>query len=164
MRVLGIDPGVARLGFGVVEEVGGRLRALDFGVVRTSPEDSLVKRLGFIHRQVEDLLDRWTPDLLAMEEVFFQRNVSSALAVGHVRGAILVAAFARGLEVRGFPPHLVKMAVTGEARANKAQVQHMVQLLLRLAEGMAADAADALAVAICSLNQMPFLEALERQR
>ncbi|MBT9259532.1 MAG: crossover junction endodeoxyribonuclease RuvC [Clostridiales bacterium] len=165
MRVLGIDPGVARLGFGVVEEKEGRLRALDFGVLHTSSHLDLVERLGMLHQKVEELLLRWEPQVLAVEEVFFHRNVSSALAVGHVRGALLVAAYRSGVAVRGYPPHVVKMAVSGEPKAEKEQVQRMVQLLLGLKdESLAADAADALAVAICSLNEEPYREALERLR
>ncbi|MBE3589367.1 MAG: crossover junction endodeoxyribonuclease RuvC [Firmicutes bacterium] len=153
MRVLGIDPGTASLGFGVVEAAGGRLRALEHGVVRTSPEEAVQERLLKIHAQLRDVVERWRPRLLAVEQVFFRKNVTSALSVGQARGVVLLLAAQAGLEVAEYPPHAVKMAVSGVGRADKAQVQEMVRLLLSLpAAPQPDDAADALAVAICGAH------------
>lgn len=153
MRVLGIDPGTALLGYGVVEAEGGRLRALEQGVVRTSAQEAVQGRLLAIHDTLQGVVDRWQPQLLSVEQVFFRQNVTSALSVGQARGVVLLLAARAGMEVAEFPPHAVKMAVTGVARADKSQVQEMVRLLLALpAAPHPDDVADALAVAICGAH------------
>ncbi len=156
MIVLGVDPGTATTGFGVVRESSGRLEALAAGVIETDAALSLASRLGEIARGVEALVARYGPDCLAVEEIFFNRNVRSALAVGHARGVVLLAADRAGLEVVALSPLEVKTAVTGYGRADKVQVQKMVQRLLGLTEPpRPADAADALAVAIACLHRRP---------
>jgi crossover junction endodeoxyribonuclease RuvC len=148
--VLGIDPGTAATGYGLVERLGSRLRAIDYGCVETRPDQELPQRLLEIHRAVNQLIELHQPALLGVERLFFNRNVQTAFAVGQARGAVLLAAAQHGLPVFEYGPHEVKMAVTGYGRAGKEQVQRMVQVVL----GMPAmprpdDAADALAVAIC---------------
>jgi crossover junction endodeoxyribonuclease RuvC len=148
--VLGIDPGTAATGYGLVERLGSRLRAIDYGCVETRPDQELPQRLLEIHRAVSQLIELHQPALLGVERLFFNRNVQTAFAVGQARGAVLLAAAQHGLPVFEYGPHEVKMAVTGYGRAGKEQVQRMVQVVL----GMPAvprpdDAADALAVAIC---------------
>jgi crossover junction endodeoxyribonuclease RuvC len=148
--VLGIDPGTAATGYGLVERVGSRLRAIDYGCVETRSNQELPQRLLEIHRAVSQLIELHQPALLGVERLFFNRNVQTAFAVGQARGAVLLAAAQHGLPVFEYGPHEVKMAVTGYGRAGKEQVQRMVQVVL----GMPAvprpdDAADALAVAIC---------------
>jgi crossover junction endodeoxyribonuclease RuvC len=148
--VLGIDPGTAATGYGLVERTGSRLRAIDYGCVETRPEHELPQRLLQIHRAVSELIELHRPALLGVERLFFNRNVQTAFAVGQARGAVLLAAAEHGLPVFEYGPHEVKMAVTGYGRAGKEQVQRMVQVVL----GMPSlprpdDAADALAVAIC---------------
>lgn len=156
MIVLGIDPGTASTGYGVVARRGGRLVALDGGVIATAAGQALELRLAAIHERVCELLDEHRPDAVAVEELYFGVNVKSAFAVGHARGAALLAAGARALPCRGYTPQQIKGAVCGSGRAEKGQVQRMVAALLSLPEPPRSDhAADALAVAICDLNHAP---------
>ena len=150
MIVLGIDPGTAATGYGIVERTGSRLRALDYGCFETPAAWALPQRLLAIGDAVSDLIEMHRPDLVAVERLFFNRNVQTAFAVGQARGAVLLTAARHGLEVHEYGPHEVKIAVTGYGRAEKMQVQQMVQRVLGLAAlPRPDDAADALAVAIC---------------
>ena len=153
MVVLGIDPGTANTGYGVVARDGGRLVALDGGTIETGARLDEGERLAIIHARVGWLLDEYEPDALAVEELYFGANVHSAFAVGQARGVVILAAGQRGLPCASYTPQQVKAAVCGSGRAQKGQVQRMVQRLLALAELPAPDhAADALAVAICHAN------------
>jgi crossover junction endodeoxyribonuclease RuvC len=163
MIVLGIDPGTASTGFGVVCAEGSRLRRLEEGVIATSPGVALERRLAEIHAQVGELLDRYEPDALAIEELYFGVNVRTAFAVGQARGVVLLAAGQRGIPSRAYTPQQVKGAVCGHGRAGKDQVGRMVARLLGLAVVPTPDhAADALAVAICDLNRAPLARAVAR--
>ncbi|MFL5778627.1 MAG: crossover junction endodeoxyribonuclease RuvC, partial [Chloroflexota bacterium] len=149
MIVLGIDPGTAALGYGIVERTGDRLRAIDHGCLVTSPDLALPDRLLAIHGLVQDLLKLLAPAVVAVERLFFSRNAQTAFAVGQARGAVLVAAAEARVPVREATPSEVKSAVTGDGRADKPQVGRMVALLLGLDEPPTSDdAADALAIAI----------------
>jgi crossover junction endodeoxyribonuclease RuvC len=160
--VLGIDPGLASTGYGVVERRGSRLLALDGGVISTRSELALERRLADIHAAVDALLDEHRPDAVALEELYFGQNVRTAFAVGQARGVVLLAAGQHGLPCAGYTPQKVKSAVCGSGRAQKDQVARMVQALLALAEEPRPDhAADALAVAICHANCAPLASALE---
>jgi crossover junction endodeoxyribonuclease RuvC len=151
--VLGIDPGTAALGYGIVERTGGSLRAVDHGCLVTSPDISLGERLLSIHRVVADLIATHVPDVVAVERLYFSRNAQTAMAVGHARGVVLLAAAEAGVAVGEATPNEVKMAVAGYGAADKEQVGRMVSLVLRLADVPTPDdAADALAVAICIAN------------
>lgn len=153
MRVLGIDPGTAITGYGIVEEDSGGIRALAFGAIRTQPDRSLAARLQLIYRAVRRLARKWQPTVAAVEELFFGNNARTALSVGQARGVVLLALADAGLEVVEYTPLMVKQAITGYGGADKAQMQEMVRLLLGLAEAPRPDdAADALAVAICHLH------------
>jgi crossover junction endodeoxyribonuclease RuvC len=153
MRVLGIDPGTATTGYGVVEEVKGDLKPLAFGVIRTPADQPLPVRLQLIYRALRELAAEWGPTAAAVEELFFSRNVRTAMSVGQARGVTLLALADIGLDVAEYTPLAIKQAVTGYGNADKAQVQEMVRLLLGLAEAPRPDdAADALAVAICHLH------------
>ncbi|MBA2569869.1 MAG: crossover junction endodeoxyribonuclease RuvC [Chloroflexi bacterium] len=150
MIVLGIDPGTARTGYGIVERSGSQLRALDFGCFETVKTLTLPERLVEIHRAIGELIDEHHPSVVGVERLFFNRNVQTAFAVGQARGVVLLAAAQHGLAVMEYGPHEVKIAVTGYGRAEKGQVQRMVQAVLGMAElPRPDDAADALAVAIC---------------
>ncbi|MHB8397509.1 MAG: crossover junction endodeoxyribonuclease RuvC [Candidatus Limnocylindrales bacterium] len=154
MIVLGIDPGTAALGYGVVERIGDRLRAVDDGCISTSPHDPLPIRLLDIHRAVRDLIETHRPSLIAVERLFFGRNAQTALGVGHARGVVLLAAAEAEVPVREATPSEVKNAVAGHGAADKEQVGRMVALLLGLAAVPTSDdAADALAVAIWAANR-----------
>ena len=163
MIVLGIDPGTADTGYGVVEGSGSRLHALAEGVIRTRPGVPLERRLADIHAAVGDLLDRHAPDALAIEELYFGTNARTAFAVGQARGVVLLAAGQRGIPSRSYTPQQVKGAVCGQGRAGKDQVSSMVTRLLALSDPPKTDhASDALAVAICDLNRAPLAQALAR--
>ena len=151
MRVLGIDPGLTRCGLGVVEGAPGRRLALvEVGVIRTDATSPLGERLVTIECEVEAWLDRHQPDAVAVERVFSQQNVRTVMGVAQVSGVVIAAATRRGLPVALHTPSEVKAAVTGHGRADKAQVGAMVVRLLGLtAVPKPADAADALALAIC---------------
>jgi crossover junction endodeoxyribonuclease RuvC len=161
VTVLGIDPGLANTGYGVVGRRGGRLVALDGGVIRTSSELADELRLAEIHAAVVALLEEHRPEALAMEELFFGQNARSAFAVGQARGAAMLAAGQRRVPCVGYTPQQVKGAVCGSGRAGKDQVARMVAALLSLEEQPREDhAADALAVAVCHVNFAPFARAL----
>ena len=161
MRVLGIDPGTANTGYGVVHSGCGRLEALAAGVIETSSSAPLERRLADIHERVTALLDEHCPDAVAVEDLFFGTNARSAFAVGQARGAVLLAAGQRGVPTASYTPQQVKGAVCGSGRAAKDQVQRMVQVLLGLPDPPAPDhAADALAVAICHANGASMAAAL----
>ena len=153
MRVLGIDPGTATTGYGVVEEVKGELKPLAFGVIRTPADRPLPERLQLIYRAIRELAAEWKPTAAAVEELFFSSNVRTAMNVGQARGVALLALADGDLTAAEYTPLAVKQAVTGYGNADKVQMQEMVRLLLGLAKvPHPDDAADALAVAICHLH------------
>jgi crossover junction endodeoxyribonuclease RuvC len=163
MVVLGIDPGTANTGYGVVARRGGRLVALDGGTIETPACADPGARLAAIHVRVGELLDAYEPEALAVEDLYFGANARSAFAVGQARGVVILAAGQRGLPCASYTPQQVKAAVCGSGRAEKRQVQRMVQRLLALAELPAPDhAADALAVAICHANGAALRAAVDR--
>ncbi len=154
--VLGVDPGLANTGFGVVKVAGSRMSALDGGVIEAPSGPSLEQRLSRIHRSIAELIDWHEPDALALEDIYFGRNVRSAMAVGQARGVLLLAAAERDVECFDYTPQAVKMAVCGAGGAVKDQVKHMVGVLLGLERPPASEhAADALAVAICHASHSP---------
>lgn len=156
MLVLGIDPGTASTGYGLVRGDGARLHAVAHGVITTAARVAPERRLAEIHARVDDLLERHRPDVLAVEELYFGANVRTAFAVGQARGAVLLAAGQRGIPAHSYTPQQVKGAVCGSGRASKDQVGRMVARLLALAAVPTPDhTADALAVAVCELNQAP---------
>ena len=155
MIILGIDPGTAALGYGVVERIGGRLRAIDHGCLVTSPDLPMPERLLAIHGLLDDLLSLHEPAIVAVERLFFSRNAQTAIAVGQARGVVLLAAAQHGKPVREATPNEVKSAIAGYGAADKEQVQRMVQLVLGMAElPRPDDAADALAIAVCIANRL----------
>ena len=150
MVVLGLDPGTATTGFGVVRYEDGKLFPIDVGVLLTTPDMTMPARLLSIYNDVNTLLDKYTPDTVATERLFFDRNVTNALSVGRAIGVMLLAFEQRGLPWAEYTPMQVKQAVTGYGGAEKHQVQAQVTRLLNLAEiPKPDDAADGLAVAIC---------------
>ena len=163
MVVLGIDPGTANTGYGVVARRGGRLVALDGGVIATRAGLPLERRLAAIFARIDELLTEHAPAAVALEELYFGANAASASSVGHARGVVMLAAGRRGIACAGYTPQQVKGAVCGSGRAGKAQVTRMVQALLALDAPPTPDhAADALAVAVCHANRAPLSSAVER--
>jgi len=152
--ILGIDPGTAMLGYGLIERTGPRLRAIDYGVIKTSSQLELPERLEAIFLAVTDLIELHAPGLVGVERLFFTRNAQTAFAVGQARGVVLLAAALHGLEIREATPNEVKVATAGHGSSSKVQVQRMVQAILGLQElPEPDDAADALAIAICVANR-----------
>jgi crossover junction endodeoxyribonuclease RuvC len=153
LRVLGIDPGTAITGYGVVEGEGDSLVLATYGTITTPANQPLTRRLQQIYRELQALINEWAPESAAVEELFFSKNARTALAVGHARGVALLALANGGLPTEEYKPAEIKQAVAGYGNAPKAQVQGMVQLLLSLDDiPRPDDAADALAVAICHFH------------
>jgi len=153
LRILGIDPGLASVGFGVLESSRGRLRHLDHGCITTSKDDSTALRLNSIFEEICALIKKWEPTTAGMESLYFWKNVSSALPVAEAKGVIRLAFARSSVELEEYSPTAIKQAVTGSARAEKEQVQEMVRILLGLESRPKPDhAADALAAAICRAN------------
>jgi crossover junction endodeoxyribonuclease RuvC len=159
--VLGIDPGTAHTGYGVVVSRGRQLAALDGGVIATGAGEPLERRLARIHAGICDLISEHRPDAVAVEELYFGQNARTAFAVGQARGVVLLSAGTAGLPCFSYTPQAVKLSVCGAGNAAKDQVQRMVAKLLTLPEPPAPDhAADALAVAICHANGASLRRAL----
>lgn len=156
LRVLGIDPGTATTGFGVLEGqagAGGELHLLDYGAIRTAPGQPMPERLADLHASLQELIALHRPQAMAVEELFFSSNVTTALTVGQARGVILLAGAQAGIAIAEYKPMQVKLAITGYGGADKRQVQEMLRLTLRLAETPRPDdAADAIAIALCHLQ------------
>lgn len=156
--ILGIDPGTARLGYGVIEG-GIKPALLDAGVVETWPDQDMPGRLVTLYESVQELLEEFRPNRLAVEKLFFARNVTTAIAVGQARGVVLLAAAQANVPVAEYSPSEIKHAIAGYGKADKPQMQEMVRLILNLRSvPQPDDAADALAVAICDAQTTPFAE------
>lgn len=161
MIVLGIDPGLASTGYGVVQRSGSRLLALDGGVIETRPQLALEQRLALLHGRLQDLLRQHGCQTVALEAIYFGQNAQSAFAVGQARGVCMLAAGQHGLACASYTPQQIKAAVCGSGRAGKEQVARMVSSLLGLADVPVSDhATDALAVAVCHLNAAPLAGAI----
>lgn len=153
MRVLGIDPGSETLGWGVVEGAGLKYSLVDFGTVRSNAKLAFSKRLLRVYQGVEEVVDKYSPDVLAIEDTFYAVNVGVALKLGQVRGVMLLLAEQREIDIAEYSPRLIKQTIVGYGNAEKHQVQEMVRLLLRMKTVPTPhDAADALAIAICHFH------------
>ena len=152
-RVLGVDPGSVRTGYGVVEKDGNRLRHVDNGVIVLSSKSSIASRLQEIFIELTAVIDRYRPNVAVFETLFFAKNAQSALKLGHARGAAMLAAGLRELDIAEYSPAEVKRAVATSGRADKEQVAQMVKLILGLPEVAQEDASDALAGAICHCHR-----------
>jgi crossover junction endodeoxyribonuclease RuvC len=164
MLILGLDPGTAITGYGLVREVEGELTVVEYGAVTTPAHVASEKRLLQIYRELSALIARHMPTAAAVEKLFFSRNVRTAMAVGQARGVALLAAANAGLPVYEYTPLEVKQAIAGYGGASKEQVQQMVKLLLQLEEvPQPDDAADAIAVAVCHLHYTRLVDLLDEQ-
>jgi crossover junction endodeoxyribonuclease RuvC len=163
VRVLGIDPGYATTGYAVVERRAGRLVPACFGAIKTPPAESQAQRLVFLRNALIDLIAEHRPEVMALERLFFNVNVRTAMAVGQASGVAMVTAGEAGLAVHDYTPTEVKQSVTGTGTATKHQVQAMVAAVLKLdAPPKPPDAADACALAICHLNRSGLARAVKR--
>ncbi|GAM11792.1 crossover junction endodeoxyribonuclease RuvC [Geobacter sp. OR-1] len=154
MKVLGIDPGSRITGYGIIQKLGNRLLHVDNGAIFTDTSGEFPLRLQKIYTGLSEVIERYQPDAMAIEQIFFSNNVQSALKLGQARGAAIVAGVNAGLPVAEYTALQVKQAVVGHGKAAKEQVQQMVKILLNLPEIAQADASDALAVAICHANSV----------
>ena len=150
MRILGIDPGIATVGFGVIESEGSKLMLVNYGVITTPANTSLSSRLDRIYDDITELIATFSPDAIACEELFFNTNITTGIAVAHGRGVLLLACYKAGVPAFEYTPLQVKQSVVGYGRAEKKQVIYMVKRLLNMKTAPKPDdAADALAIAIC---------------
>lgn len=153
MIILGIDPGYATIGYGVIEKNGGGLHALDYGVINTPSDETIATRLAMIDEAMTAIMAKHSPDCVSVEELFFNTNITTGIKVAHARGVILLNAVKTCGRLYEYTPLQIKQALTGNGRADKHQVQYMVKTVLRLAlVPKPDDAADALAAAICHAN------------
>ena len=155
MKILGVDPGTATTGFGVIEKSGDKLKFIDAGIISTHPATSMPDRLVEIHEGLKEIISHHKPDAVSVELLYFATNVTTAITVGQARGVVLLAAAEAGLPVAEYTPLQVKQACTGYGRADKKQIQEMVKMILKL-DGIPKpdDAADGLAIAITHANQL----------
>jgi crossover junction endodeoxyribonuclease RuvC len=149
MRILGIDPGYGRTGYGIIDVMGNRLQAVEYGLIETRADLPIEQRLYQIYEALQDIIARRKPDRLAMEQLFFNRNVTTAIAVGQARGVIMLAGVQAGLTFAEYTPMQVKQSIVGYGKAEKQQIQEMTKMLLKLPQvPKPDDVADALAVAM----------------
>lgn len=150
MRILGIDPGIAIVGFGFIDRIGSRLVPVQYGSIQTKAHTDPAVRLNEVYESLLHLIETYKPDAVAIEKLFFNRNVTTALTVAQARGVMMLAAVQQGLEITEYTPLQVKQAIVGYGQAEKRQVQEMVRMFLKLkAAPKPDDVADALAIAIC---------------
>jgi crossover junction endodeoxyribonuclease RuvC len=162
MIIIGIDPGIAIVGYGILECNGNNYKALDYGTIETGPEEIFPARLQAVYNQLTEIIKFYKPEDMAIEELFFSKNVKTAIKVGHARGVEILAAVNHDVGVYEYTPLQIKQAVVGYGRAEKRQVQEMVKLLLNLKEiPKPDDAADALAVALCHGSSIKFKESFK---
>jgi crossover junction endodeoxyribonuclease RuvC len=155
MLILGIDPGTARMGYGLIEKKGQKLFPVNYSCWRTPADMPMPQRLKHLYESLENLLLKYSPNVMAVEELFFNRNTTTALSVGQARGVVLLSAARNNIEIFEYTPLQVKQAVVGYGKADKQQVQYMVRALLSLKENPKPDdTADALAIAICHAHSM----------
>ena len=165
MRVLGIDPGYAILGYGIVDIKGSKLRPVAYGVITTDKDSDMPSRLKHIYSRLMEIISEHEPDVSAVEELFFNSNAKTAILVGQARGTAVLACINSGLDVHEYTPLQIKQALVGYGRAEKKQVQYMVKTLLNLEEvPKPDDAADAVAAAICHCNSSNMVDELERTK
>ena len=161
--IMGIDPGLADTGFGIIEKQGKNLTVLDFGSIKTSSDGATEDRLKEIYKNLNQLIKKYRPEKIAIEKLFFSKNVKTALAVGQARGVAILAAGNNRLKIAEFTPLQVKQAITSYGKADKKQIQQMVKIILNLKSPIKSDdAADALAIAICYAHS--FLENLPKKK
>jgi crossover junction endodeoxyribonuclease RuvC len=163
MRVLGVDPGSRITGYGVIDKEGNRLIHVDNGAIFTDSHKDFPSRLQRIHQGLTEVIERYRPDAMAVENIFFATNVQSALKLGQARGAAIVAGVNAGLPVFEYSALQVKQAVVGHGRADKQQVQKMLKALLNLPEVAQEDASDALAAAVCHAHSVGMNERLKKK-
>lgn len=162
MKVLGIDPGISFTGYGIVKSTGNHVTHITSGVIKTNPKSDFQSRLKTIHDGLTEVMKEFSPDECSLENIFYCKNVNSALKLGHTRGAIMIAAANLGIRVFEYMPTEIKQAVTGHGRASKEQVHAMVKMILNIKDLEKLDISDALAAAICHINASNFKRAINK--
>ena len=159
MIILGIDPGLVKTGYGLIEIINNNYNIVDFGIIKPNNKDNLSQRLFTIYEDVLSIMDKYSPNILSIEEVFFGKNVKSALLLGHARGVPMLCASSKSMPVFEYSARKIKQSVTGNGNADKSQVKYMIMKEFNLKTfNFPDDASDALAVALCHLNQTKFDE------
>ncbi|QQK07808.1 crossover junction endodeoxyribonuclease RuvC [Miniphocaeibacter halophilus] len=162
MIILGIDPGIAIIGYGIIEVVGSSIKLLEYGCITTSSKSPVPKRLSFIMKEMSSIIEEFKPDEMAIEELFFNKNAKTVINVAQARGVEILAGIEAGLPIYEYTPLQIKQAIVGYGRAEKIQVQETIKTILRLSEiPKPDDAADAIAVAICHSFSRKFKELYE---
>ena len=164
MRIIGIDPGYGRTGYGVIDMIGNRMKSVEYGCIETKPNTPMPDRLLDIYTALKEVIGRLQPEAMAVEQLFFAKNVTTGIDVAQARGVVLLAAKEAGLPVGEYTPMQVKQSVVGYGKAEKKQMQEMVRMILGLVKiPKPDDAADALAVAITHAHTAPFMNRVERK-
>jgi len=165
MRILGIDPGYAIMGYGIVDKEGNKYKLVDFGVLTTQPDSEMPHRLKSIYSDLMALIAEFEPDAAAVEELFFNTNAKTAILVAQARGAAILACANSALSIYEYTPLQIKQALTGYGRADKNQIQQVIKSILNLKEiPKPDDAADAVAAAICHGNSSGYLDAIAKAK
>ena len=158
MRVLGVDPGLGSTGFSIMDTKRNQTHLSAYGTIKPKPKDSLPKRLNYLFEEMNKILDQFSPDVMAIEDAFYSKNVKSAMTLGQARGSLILAAAQADIPVHEFAPRKVKMSVCGNGAASKEQVSYMVTQILKLKEPpKPLDVSDAMAVGLCYINQAKFV-------
>jgi len=158
MRVLGVDPGLGITGFSIMDTKRNQTHLSAYGTIKPKPKDSLPKRLDYLFEEMNKILDQFSPDVMAIEDAFYSKNVKSAMTLGQARGSLILAAAQADIPVHEFAPRKVKMSVCGNGAASKEQVSYMVTQILKLKEPpKPLDVSDAMAVGLCYINQAKFV-------
>lgn len=157
-RVIGVDPGLSTTGFGILDYKGGSVRVVAYGTIKPPVKELLPNRLEFLYSHMVELLEKFEPHTMAIEDTFFSQNVKSALLLGQARGVLLLAAASKGIPSMDYAPRKVKQSVVGNGAADKKQVQYMVQQILKMDEPpKPLDTSDALAIGLCHINQNKYI-------
>ena len=158
MRVLSVDPGLGITGFSILDTKRNQIHLSAFGTIKPKPKDSLPKRLNYLFEEMNKILDQFSPDVMAIEDAFYSKNVKSAMTLGQARGSLILAAAQADIPVHEFAPRKVKMSVCGNGAATKEQVSYMVTQILKLKDPpKPLDVSDAMAVGLCYINQAKFI-------
>ena len=158
MRVLSVDPGLGITGFSILDTKRNQTHLSAFGTIKPKPKDSLPKRLNYLFEEMNKILDQFSPDVMAIEDAFYSKNIKSAMTLGQARGSLILAAAQADIPVHEFAPRKVKMSVCGNGAATKEQVSYMVTQILKLKEPpKPLDVSDAMAVGLCYINQAKFI-------
>lgn len=157
MKILGIDPGTQVAGYGVIEKIGSKIVAVEYGSIRSHRKQNFPQRLKTIHGKIMDIISKHQPDQMAIEEVFFGKNIKAAIKIGEGRGIVFLCAASANIPITEYAATVIKKAVVGNGSAHKSQVQEMVKIILGLSEiPESKDASDALAIAICHSHNLNF--------